>query len=138
MPRSIFSDEVLGTVGGDNRPIYKTIPVGDGIVLELKNPIAQPGTPMTASIMNNMFDFDNLASQSGHVCVVSFPPGMVAQEIITNTATGAVAAKRITITLPNGSLQERTTVYSDAGLVVRDTQKTTTFGAEIREEIVLL
>jgi len=135
--RSIFQDEVLGALDGTNDPLYIMEPVGDKVRLRLANPITQAGTPMTASIMNNMFDFDNLASQSGFELDTAFPAGMIAQETITNTETGAIAAQRTTVALSDGSIQEELTLYNDAGTPIRSTRTTTTFTPDgrVREKV---
>ena len=135
--RTIFRDELLAPYNGNAAPQYRIQTGGDASTLTLLNAVTQPGTPLSAGNLNNLFDFDNTAGQAGYSKTTVFTTTAVT-ETIKNTATQAVAATRET-TFPANAIQVIETVFDDDGVtVLRQTKQTTTFPSTttIAEEVM--
>jgi hypothetical protein len=79
--------------------------------------------------MNNLFDFDNLASMRGNKLTTSVSGGTVT-ETIRDTVTDIANAVRVT-TFTSDRVAEQTTIYDDNGTtILRRTTVTTTFGPD--------
>ena len=134
MRRPIFVNEIIGRVGSDNEPRYNMTENSDSTVkFALANPVQTPGTPINADNMNNLFDFDNLASMQGNTKTTTFSGDTITEEIVSS---GAVNASRVT-TIGAGAIVEVTSVFSDDGVsLLRRTTVVTRFsGAGIIEEV---
>jgi len=134
--RSIFKDEVLSAYEGSYTPRYRiTTDASGASSLALLNPVAQSGTKLSAGIFNNMYDFDNLASQSGHRRETTFTQNVVTETLYAN-GTNEKAAERVTTFQPDGSILTVETIHGTDD-AVRATSTTTSFqpGGKITEGV---
>ena len=135
--RTIFKDEVLAAYNGSKNPQYRLAQNSGGATeITLLNPLSQEGTKLTASVLNNLFDMDNMAGQSGYYKTTTFYSSSIAERMYAR-ATGSIAAARDTSFLTGGNMQVTETIY-DSGVVIRRTKYTVQFpttGA-IDEEVV--
>jgi len=132
--RTIFKDEILAPYQGSYDPQYAIQTTAGASKLTLLNPVAQPGTPLDAATLNNLFDFDNPAGAAGYRRATAFIAGGI-EETYYDLLTGSRAAHRLT-TFPNGNIEVTETVYDEA-FILRQTKQTIVFDAsgEIRDTI---
>jgi hypothetical protein len=137
--RPVFVNETLGHIDGDYAPRYDIEYDGgviNGAKLTLANEIVAPGTTHNAAVMNNLFDFDNLASMRGNRLTTQ-SVGSSVVETIKDSVSNVTNASRVA-TFVGNQVTEVTTIYSDDGSqTLRRTTVTTTFESDGRIEEVI-
>ena len=133
--RPIWKNEIIAPHGGSYDPQYRLTGPQDATVISLRNDIVQQGTAVNAENLNNLFDFDNLASMAGNTRTTYFTPQGILEEICS--AQGTVNASRLTVFGTDSSVTEVTSVYSDDGnVLLRQTTANVSFStSEITEEV---
>lgn len=130
MNRPFFQDEVLSDIDGDFEPQYnlENVTGSQRTKIKLANTIERQGTPITSSMMNNMFYFYNLLAMGGvRYRTIGLGTDTITEEI-RDITSDILIARNIsrktsqtswiiteTVYLETGVTQERTVSYNQVG-----------------------
>ena len=134
--RTVFRDEILAAYLDSTDPQYSFIKNPKGAYeFTLLNGFVQEGTKLSANALNNLYDFDNMASQSGFYKKTTFVYNTIVERIYEQ-GTNVTAAIRDTTFQPNGDIDILEIIY-DNGKILRHTKSVVQFtpAGAIMEEV---